>query len=107
VNLKPLAVTLLAGAAFAAQAQTFPYKPITNVVPASPGGAIDITARLIGVKLTAAQGQPVNIENKGGASGMLGTEAVAKATPDGHILALVQAATRSIRACTRSCRSTR
>jgi tripartite-type tricarboxylate transporter receptor subunit TctC len=81
------ALVLLAAAA--AQAQTFPARPITIVVPASPGGAIDITARLIGARLTAAWGQPVNIDNKAGAAGILGTDAVAKAAPDGYTLALV------------------
>ena len=71
------------------QAQTFPTKPITIVVPASPGGAIDLAARLIGQKLTEAWGQPVTIDNKAGATGMIGTDAVAKAAPDGHVLALV------------------
>lgn len=74
----------------AAQAQTaFPTRPITIVVPATPGGAIDLAARLIGARLTAAWGQPVNIDNKGGAAGMLGSDVVAKAAPDGHTLALV------------------
>ena len=70
-------------------AQTYPNKPITIVVPATPGGAIDLAARLIGAKLTAAWGQPVAIDNKGGAAGMLGSDMVAKAAPDGHTLALV------------------
>ena len=86
-------VGLLAAAAFvgtpAAFAQTFPSKPITIVVPATPGGAIDLAARLIGAKLTAAWGQPVAIDNVGGAAGMLGSDRVAKAAPDGHTLALV------------------
>ena len=86
-------VRLLAAAACfgapAAFAQTFPSKPITIVVPATPGGAIDLAARLIGAKLTAAWGQPVAIDNLGGAAGMLGSDRVAKAAPDGHTLALV------------------
>ena len=73
----------------AAQAQNFPNKPITIVVPATPGGAIDLAARLIGAKLTAAWGQPINIDNVGGAAGMLGSDRVAKAAPDGYTLALV------------------
>lgn len=84
--------TLALGAAAPAahaQAQAFPSKPLTIVVPATPGGAIDLAARLIGAKLTAAWGQPVNIENVGGAAGMLGSDRVAKAAPDGHTLALV------------------
>jgi tripartite-type tricarboxylate transporter receptor subunit TctC len=87
--MKTFAVALIATLALTAQAQTFPTRPITIVVPASPGGAIDITARLIGAKLTAAWGQPVNIDNKAGATGTLGTDFVAKAAPDGHTLALV------------------
>ena len=77
------------GLAPAALAQAFPSKPITIVVPATPGGAIDLAARLIGAKLSAAWGQPVSIDNKGGAAGMLGSDQVAKAAPDGHTLALV------------------
>ena len=88
MNLK-IATLLVCTLALPAQAQTFPSKPITIVVPASPGGAIDITARLIGAKLAAAWGQPVNIDNKAGATGMLGTDFVAKAAPDGHTLVLV------------------
>nr|WP_145549576.1 tripartite tricarboxylate transporter substrate binding protein [Variovorax boronicumulans] len=82
-----LAATLmLAAPAFA---QNFPTKPITIVVPASPGGAIDLAARLIGQKFTEAWGQPVVIENKTGATGVIGTDFVAKSAPDGHVLALV------------------
>ena len=83
------AMGVLALAAGAQAQQTFPNKPITIVVPASQGGAIDIAARLIGARFTAAWGQPVTIENKGGAAGMLGSDFVAKAAPDGHTLALV------------------
>ena len=83
------AAGVLAVAAGAQAQPAFPSKPITIVVPASPGGAIDIAARLIGARFTAAWGQPVTIENKGGAAGMLGSDFVAKAAPDGHTLALV------------------
>ncbi|NML15931.1 tripartite tricarboxylate transporter substrate binding protein [Azohydromonas caseinilytica] len=94
MQLKTIGRGLAAAGALAlaagAQAQAnFPSKPITIVVPASPGGAIDIAARLIGARFTAAWGQPVTIENKGGAAGMLGSDFVAKAAPDGHTLALV------------------
>ena len=88
--LAAAAAAALACAGGAATAQTaFPTKPITIVVPASPGGAIDITARLIGAKMQAAWGQPVSIDNRGGVAGMLGSDLVAKAAPDGHTLALV------------------
>lgn len=70
-------------------AQNFPSKSITIVVPASPGGAIDLAARLIGQKLSDAWGQPVLIDNKTGATGMIGTDFVAKSAPDGHTLVLV------------------
>jgi len=86
-HLLALAVLLAAPGAFAQAA--FPSKPITIIVRATPGGAIDLAARLIGAKYTAAWGQPVNIENVGGAAGMLGSDRVAKAAPDGYTLALV------------------
>jgi tripartite-type tricarboxylate transporter receptor subunit TctC len=75
--------------AHAQGAAAFPAKSITIIVPAPPGGAIDITARLIGQKLTDAWGKSVVIENKAGATGTIGTDAVAKATPDGYTLVLV------------------
>jgi len=75
--------------AFAQGAAGFPNKSITIVVPASPGGAIDLVARLSGQKMSEAWGRAVLIENKGGATGAIGTEFVARATPDGHTLALV------------------
>ncbi|MEJ8814088.1 tripartite tricarboxylate transporter substrate binding protein [Variovorax ureilyticus] len=72
-----------------ARAQTFPTKPMTIVVPASPGGAIDLAARLIGQKMSDSWGQPVVIDNRAGATGIIGTDFVAKSPPDGHTLALV------------------
>jgi tripartite-type tricarboxylate transporter receptor subunit TctC len=81
------AATLIA--ASPARAQTYPSRPITIVVPASPGGAIDLAARLIGQKMAESLGQPVTIDNKAGATGIIGSDAVAKAQPDGYTLALV------------------
>ncbi|MDM0075631.1 tripartite tricarboxylate transporter substrate binding protein [Variovorax sp. J2P1-59] len=83
------AALLALACAVPAAAQQFPSKPITIVVPASPGGAIDLTARLIGQKLTEAWGQSVVIDNRAGATGIIGTDLVAKSPPDGHMLALV------------------
>jgi tripartite-type tricarboxylate transporter receptor subunit TctC len=86
------AAALLAAGALAcglAQAQAYPTKPITIVVPASPGGAIDLAARLIGQKLSDTWGQSVVIDNKAGATGIIGTDLIAKAPPDGHTLVLV------------------
>jgi tripartite-type tricarboxylate transporter receptor subunit TctC len=85
-----IAAALLALAcALPAAAQTYPSKSITIVVPASPGGAIDLSARLIGQKLSEAWGQAVVIDNRAGATGIIGTDLVAKSAPDGHMLALV------------------
>jgi len=84
-----LAASLPLAGPLHAQAPAFPSKPLTIVVPASPGGAIDLAARLIGNKLTEAWGQPVLIDNRTGATGIIGTDFVAKSAPDGHTLALV------------------
>ncbi len=85
--------TIVACSLFAAvqpaAAQTYPSKAIKIVVPATPGGAIDIIARLVGDKLTASLGQPVVIENKPGAANNLGTDFVAKSAPDGYTLVIV------------------
>ena len=72
----------------AALAQQYPSRPIRIIVPFPPGGASDVTARIIGEKLTAAWGQPVVIDNRTGATGIIGTELVARAVPDGHTLGL-------------------
>ena len=84
-----IAIVAATQATAAEPASSYPSKQITIVVPATPGGAIDITARLIGQKLTDAWSKSVVIENKPGATGMIGTEAIAKAAPDGYTLVLV------------------
>ena len=86
-----LAVILIVAAAFHASAQSYPNKPIRLIVPLAAGGAADIVGRLLQGPLERALGQPIVIENKPGASGTLGTDMVAKATPDGHTLGISMA----------------
>jgi tripartite-type tricarboxylate transporter receptor subunit TctC len=75
----------------AAAAQTYPTRPVTMIVAAAAGGVTDIVGRALGQELGKAWGQPVVIENRGGAANILGTEAVAKAAPDGYTLLVVEA----------------
>lgn len=71
------------------QAASFPNRPIRIVVPFTPGGAADVTARLVGDKLSATWKQPVVVENRPSSGGIVGTDVVAKATPDGYTLGMV------------------
>jgi len=66
------------------QAQTYPDRPIRFVVPYPPGGGTDVIARIVQERFQAALGQPIVIENRGGAAGSLGSDVVAKSAPDGY-----------------------
>src|SRR5690348_13687520 len=78
--------SLAVAAAHRAAAEAYPARPISLVVPWAAGGSTDILARIIGQQLFASMGQPVVIENRTGASGNIGTGAVARAAPDGYTL---------------------
>ncbi len=84
------------GPAFAKEA--YPTKPIRMVVGFNAGGATDIIARIIGQKLSEALGQPIVVDNRPGATGIIGTEWVAKSAPDGYTLLMVTAGTHAINA---------
>ncbi|MFO1161229.1 MAG: tripartite tricarboxylate transporter substrate binding protein [Reyranellaceae bacterium] len=85
----------LVGAPFVPQplrADDFPTRPITLVVPFAAGGSIDVLARLVAQETSGLLGQPIIIDNRGGAAGLIGAASVAKAEPDGYTLLLASAA---------------
>ncbi len=82
------AVLLAATLPALAAAQAFPSKPLKIIVPYSPGGTTDLLARLVGQKLSERFGQPVIVDNKPGANGMIGSDFVAKSPPDGYTLGI-------------------
>jgi tripartite-type tricarboxylate transporter receptor subunit TctC len=79
-------VTFLIAAAFAAAAADYPTRPITLIVPYPPGGGNDVIARLVAAKMSTRLGQPIVIENRGGAGSTIGTRDAARSTPDGYTL---------------------
>lgn len=83
-----LAAVILSFAAVAS-AQTYPSKPVRMIVPFAPGGATDVIARIMAGRLQEAWGQGVVVENRAGAGNIVGTEAVAKAAPDGYTIGVV------------------
>jgi tripartite-type tricarboxylate transporter receptor subunit TctC len=89
------ALALLA-ATVSARAETFPQRAVKIIVPTAPGGAIDLTARVIGEKLQLAWGKPVVIENRPGAAMRLGADTVAKSPADGYTLLVAHDGTMAI-----------
>ena len=90
-KLHILSAMLIAFAASAAFGQTYPAKPIRLIAASSPGGGSDTLARLLAAKLTETLGQQVIVENRAGASGIVGAEILARSAPDGYTLLLSQA----------------
>jgi tripartite-type tricarboxylate transporter receptor subunit TctC len=89
-------VALLAGACAAAAQDAFPSRTVTMVVPFPPGGGTDTGARIVAQKLAQKWAQPVIVENKGGAAGIIGAESVSKAKPDGYTLLMGNIGTQAI-----------
>jgi tripartite-type tricarboxylate transporter receptor subunit TctC len=82
------AAALIAASLSSSDALAYPTKPLRLVVPYPPGGPVDITARIVGPELSQTLGQPVVIDNRAGAGGILASDLVAKSVPDGHTLLL-------------------
>lgn len=96
VGSRALMLAMLAPCVHAAGVDEYPQRPVRLVVPVPPGGAGDFTARLIGARLADALGQNIIVENRGGAAGVIATEFVSKATPDGYTLLLSSSTTHGI-----------
>jgi tripartite-type tricarboxylate transporter receptor subunit TctC len=94
--IKLLLSILLAALAGAAHAQAWPSKPVRVIVNVAPGGVADITARLLGARLTETLGQPFVVENRAGGDGYIGFEAVARADPDGTMFVYAPGSTMMI-----------
>ena len=97
-TLKPatpvLLLALFAAALHAASAaaQVYPSKPVRMIIPFPPGGSNDVVGRMIAFQLSERLGKQVVVDNQGGAGGIIGTEAVARAPADGHTLLLISVA---------------
>ncbi|MGE5525402.1 MAG: Bug family tripartite tricarboxylate transporter substrate binding protein [Rhodospirillaceae bacterium] len=89
----PIVALALSGLA---QAQGYPAKPVRMIVPFPAGGATDIVARLVAQKMTESFGQQVLVDNRGGAAGTIGSDAAAKAAPDGYTLLVGTSSTHAI-----------
>jgi tripartite-type tricarboxylate transporter receptor subunit TctC len=90
------AFIVLCGSFDLAGADDYPTRPITLIVPFPPGGSTTVMARNVADKMSATLGQPVVVENRGGAGGTIGTRSVAKAAPDGYTILLSYTATMAI-----------
>jgi tripartite-type tricarboxylate transporter receptor subunit TctC len=87
---------LLLGAAACATAQAFPSRPVRLIAPFPAGGGVDIVARQLAQKLTEKWGEQVVVDNRAGATGIIGTELAARATPDGYTIIIGNVATHAV-----------
>lgn len=94
--LETCTISILAIVSAEIFAQPYPAKPIRYIVPFPPGGGQDLVARALSVKLTETLGQPVIVDNRGGAGGIVGTEVAAKSPPDGYTILMGSSTTLSI-----------
>lgn len=101
-RVKKIALALLALCAFGstALAQSWPTQPLRLIVPFPPGGVTDVMSRTVALRLAEELGQPVVVENRAGASGIIGAEAGAKAAPDGYTLTMGNISSLAINAAT-------
>src|SRR5947209_20252381 len=86
--LAALVGALLLGLSSPVVAQDYPNRPISMIVPFPAGGGVDVIGRIVADKLAADLGQPVVIDNRGGAAGVIGTRVAARAAPDGYTLVM-------------------
>jgi tripartite-type tricarboxylate transporter receptor subunit TctC len=84
-----LSAMLLTGVAAQAQAQSWPTRPVKIIAPFSSGGTVDVLSRDLASRMSAGLGQQVIVENRAGANGLIGAEAVARAAPDGYTLGML------------------
>jgi len=94
--MRTLLILLLGLSAPAVLAQAYPARPVRMVVPFAPGGGVDVTARILAQQLTERVKQPFLVENRTGASGIIGTEYVAKSAPDGYTLLVGSQTTQAV-----------
>lgn len=88
IFLQLVSTTALAACIPAAMADTYPSRPVKIIVPFAPGGTVDLVARVLAQKLGEQMGKPFIVENRAGASGLIGSDVVSKAAPDGYTLLL-------------------